>query len=605
MSGQAERRCSLNAALLLAVLWLPGADAVYLEHSSEVVIHPAGDSTAVRYEETERQRIVPLTGRGVSRYRTMSSSYREELDTVIVLRAEVRHWRPGRGEEDAAITTRPHSGLAASGRLEASLREQVLSFGGMERLDTVVVETRRLIGRLPLADAYAYTFFAGGRDSVASWSFSVTRPAGTPLLLRDLGAGPPRHAGRGNWVTLRWSGGEASPVEIRPMSIPVRERTPRVVVANRTPREVSRMLWDALSGGLSADTTGACRVLDEAGRSPEALREWTAAKVEYLGADWGLSPGYSPRAPRETLASRAGVCRDKAVLLAWLLRAAGMEATVGLTSLSAALDPLVGSRSFDHMVTLLRGEDGWRVLDPTHNGVAPYPYELRGRPCLPLTPAGDPMDSVPHAAGDTLLLRIRGELDGPGRLRGLVGVSAGGAADQVLRAVAAAVPARRRGEMLALLMGASTDSSSLQCSNPASLDGPFRIFGSALWRLPHTEIGGGTLTVVPGAFELDRLAGYQLTSCMVEGYLPDTVLADPPLTLVVDLGVLLPGPQAVLPEGAQAGMYSRELRLDGDSLRMREVVDLSPSGGRALPRAEVSRAASLCRMPSGRAVVLR
>jgi len=569
------------------------------------VIHPPGDSASVRYEEVERKRIVPLTGRGVARYRTMSSSYRSGLDTVVVVRAEVRHWRPGRGEEEATVTTRPHRGLADAGRLEASLREQVLSFGGMERLDTLVVETRRLIRRLPLADLYSYTFFAGGRDSLASWTFSVTRPSGTPLLVRDLGAGGPEAAGRGNWETLRWSGGPASPVPLLPMARPLRERTPRVVVATHSPEEASRILWRALEGCLSADTAGAGQVLAEAGAAAEGLRRWTAAKVEYLGSDWGLYPGYSPRPPHQTLDSRAGVCRDKAVLLAWLLQAAGMDATVGLTSLSSQPDPLVGSRSFDHVVTLLREGAGWRVLDPTYTGASPYPYELRGRRCLPLTPEGSPLIAVPAGGDDTLLVRLSGELRMSGDLRAGILVRANGAADQVLRSVARAVPPELRGEMLALLVGAEPDSSSISCGSPESVDGPFEIGGRGLWRLPAAAGEGRATVVLPGAFDLDRLAGHQMTYAMVDGYLPDSLLPDPPVTLVAEVAVLLPGRPASLPEGGRGRLYSRECVAAGDSLRIREVVDLSPPEGPALAREDVVEAASMCRRPAGRTVVLR
>ncbi|MGM0627503.1 MAG: transglutaminase-like domain-containing protein [Candidatus Fermentibacterota bacterium] len=570
-----------------------------------MVIHPPGDSASVRYEEVERQRIVPLTGRGVSRYRTMSSSYRSGLDTVVVVRAEVRHWRPGRGEEEATVTTRPHQGLADADRLEASLREQVLSFGGMERLDTLVVETRRLIRRLPLADLYSYTFFAGGRDSVVSWSFSLTRPSGTPLLVRDLGAGSPEPAGRGNWETLRWRGGPVPPVPLLPMARPLRGRTPRVVVATHSPEQASRVLWGALRECLSADTAGAGQVLAEAGAASEELRRWTAAKVEYLGSDWGLYPGYSPRPPRQTLDSRAGVCRDKAVLLAWLLRAAGMDATLGLSSLSSQPDPLVGSRSFDHVVTLLRDGAGWRVLDPTYRGVSPYPYELRGRRCLPLTPEGSPMVAVPAGGDDTLLVRLSGELQRSGALRARLLVRADGAADQVLRSVARAVPPELRGEMLALLVGAEPDSSSISCHSPGSVDGPFEVRGSGLWRLPASVGEGGAAVVLPGAFDLDRLAGHQMTYAMVDGYLPDTLLPDPPVTLVTEVAVLLPGRPASLPEEGRGRLYSRECAMAGDSLRIREVVDLSPPEGPALAREEVAEAASMCRGPAGRTVVLQ
>jgi len=92
---------------------------------------------------------------------------------------------------------------------------------------------------------------------------------------------------------------------------------------------------------------------------------------------------------------------------------------------------------------------------------------------------------------------------------------------------------------------------------------------------------------------------------MVDGYLPDTLLPDPPVTLVTEVAVLLPGSPASIPERAWGGLYSRECMVAGDSLRIREVVDLSPSEGPALAREDVVEAASMCREPAGRTVVIR
>jgi transglutaminase-like putative cysteine protease len=564
-----------------------------------VVIRPAGgDSSGVRYEEVERQRIVPLNGRGVSRYRTITSSYRRGLDTVEVVRAEIRHWRPGRGDEPATVTHRPHAGLADAGRLEASLRQQVLSFGGIERLDTLVVHTRRLIRRLPLADAWSYTFFAGGRDSVASWRFSVTRPAGTPLLTELHGVPPPEAAGRGNWEKLVWSGGPVGPVPPLPMTPHVRERVDRVVVATSPPEEVSRLLWPAFSGALEAQAPAG--TVEQAGSTPAEMRRWVASRVDYLGADWGLSPGYSPKPPRETMECRAGVCRDKAVLLAWLLRGLGMEATVGLTSVVSQPDGLVGARSFDHVVTLLRSEGEWQVLDPTFEGFGPCSYSLRGRRVLPLLPGGEGFCRVPRTGDDTMHVSIRGELSG-GAVRGTVRCRARGGAGEVLRAVCRATPEGDRPRVLALLLGADPDSSSLRCSAPDSIDTPMTLEGRGLWRAKSLEEGGSRLTVLPGLFGTDRILGHQLAYSMVEGYLSDTLLPDPPVTLVLSLSVLTGAVPRNGPVERSAGIYSSLIRSDGDTLRMLEAVDLS----RPSSRTDAARAALLCRDAAPRTVMHR
>lgn len=565
------------------------------------MIHPAGaDSSAVRYEEVRRQRIVPLNGRGVARYRTITSSYRRSMDTVEVVRAEIRHWRPGRGSEQATVTDRPHTGLADAGRLEASLRQQVVSFGGIERLDTLVLHTRRLIRRLPLADAYAYTFFTGGRDSVASWRFSVTRPAGTQLLTECHGLGRPSTQGQGNWETLVWSGGPTAPVPPLPMTPAVRQRVDRVVVATSAPMEVSRLLWPAFAEAL--EDSGAARTAASVGSTPEQMRRWVATKVEYLGADWGLSPGYSPRPPQETMECRAGVCRDKAVLLAWLLRGAGMEATIGLTSAAGQTDGLVGARSFDHVVTLLRREEGWGVLDPTYEGFGPWPYGLRGRRVLPLLPEGGDFCRFPAGGADTMLVTIRGRLQDDG-LRGEVVCRAEGAPEEVLRAVCRAAPPPERSRVLSLLLGAEPDSSSLRCSGSDSIAERVLIEGSGLWSVSRLEDGGSSWTVLPGLFDIDRMAGHQMTYALVDGYLSDSVVPDPPITLVLSLAVRTDARPMRSDAAQSSDVYLRSIGADGDTVRLREAVDLSPPSGPGMPRDRLVEAAILCRKAGWRTVV--
>lgn len=79
-----------------------------------------------------------------------------------------------------------------------------------------------------------------------------------------------------------------------------------------------------------------------------------------------------PRRPQEVLARRYGDCKDQAVLLASMLRAAGLQAEVALLNTPAAHNPLMprlpGVNCFDHMIVFVPGRPPlW--IDPSADAV--------------------------------------------------------------------------------------------------------------------------------------------------------------------------------------------------------------------------------------------
>jgi hypothetical protein len=90
-------------------------------------------------------------------------------------------------------------------------------------------------------------------------------------------------------------------------------------------------------------------------------------EVRYFGIEMGDST-HRPAPPATTWTRRFGDCKDKAYLLAALLRALGMEAEPALVSLDegrGVRDVLPAASAFDHVIVRLRldGKSYW--LDPT------------------------------------------------------------------------------------------------------------------------------------------------------------------------------------------------------------------------------------------------
>jgi len=384
----------LAAILTLCVLQgIP--DAVHLTHEVSVTFEMDGSIT-----ERTTAVIIPLTGRGVQRYSTISVAFRTGMEEVEIAQSYVGHWRGGRGSSQAAISTGPHRILSRTNRLESSLRETILHMPGLEVGDTVKVDIVRTIYSLPLSDVYSYSFSPALQDSVVKSVLQVNNDLNIQLISSESGSS--------------WEFWNLSPVPFHPLA---EYYSPVISIATGTPERLSSEASVALDRPEHADCSRLDEIVRVAGSDPGALRVWVAENINYTGADAGVWPGWSPRSPEETLEDGSGVCRDRAVLLTWLLRKAGYDAYPALAATNGATSPVVDARSFDHMITVYRTplNDSWIILDPTPRGIpigAGASFGLRGCTFLPIIPGGTGLQTIPlNGWNDTLSILISGEID--------------------------------------------------------------------------------------------------------------------------------------------------------------------------------------------------
>ncbi len=591
---------------LILLLLLSSADAVYLQHSAAVELHGPDSG----YTETTLEVIIPLTARGVWRYGTMSSTYRNSWETVEI-DASIAHWRPGRGEAEAEIREEPHSSLLPGGMLESSLREVYISFPGIETGDTIKVEITRRIRRLPLGDFYSFTYYSASRDSIHHGSFTVAADPGTSLhtgtsgddfLFRDyVGADGLRH--------MAWESGPREPIPLLPFSPDPVFQSPRVTVANHLPGQVSSGLYRSLVEECLEGVPGpGDSLMEDAGNEPSALCSWVGAGIEYLSGEWGSDPGYTPRSPMETLEDRAGVCRDRAVLLIWLLRGAGRDPFAVLTSYSAPVGPYPGSRSFDHMLVALENSYGDTLfLDPT-NLLSPdgYTYTLRGREYLPLTPEGADLARFPDPdGGDTLEIEIEGSFEpGSATIRGRISVCFSGAAEELFRSMLSSVDRSGREELLRRLFRALPGSMLSLSGDPASPGEELGIYGTAEWEYGMLSTGDSTVVILPGLSSIDlvgsRAAAYLLPAFRQQLFVETPYAARLRISLVD-----MPSGTPYLPDPVQMDNYSLRVGLEGDTLVLCECMSLLPSHPDQLQTLALRAAALASISSSHRAVTFR
>lgn len=135
-----------------------------------------------------------------------------------------------------------------------------------------------------------------------------------------------------------------------------------------------------------------------------AIRQIVSAlhkNIRYTGVEFGES-SLIPQFPSETLKRRYGDCKDKALLLAAMLRAAGIPATLSLLSTGPGLDvdpDLPGMGEFDHAIVYVPGSgtepEQWIDATANYTRVGDLPAMDYGRLTLVVDSGTTALKKIP------------------------------------------------------------------------------------------------------------------------------------------------------------------------------------------------------------------
>jgi hypothetical protein len=529
--------------ILLALSGMP--DAVHLFHSVTVTFEVDGTVT-----ERTKAVIIPVTGRGVQRFSSMSVSFRSGMEELDILEASVGHWRGGRGNSEASVSTGPHSILSRTNRLESSLRESVITMPGVEVGDTVKIEIFRTIHELPLSDVYSYSFSPVLEDSVVQSVFTVQNYAGVELC----------SVNTGNSIEFL----NLSPAPSHPLAA---FDPPFISIATGSPVMLSADASEALDIPEHANCSELDEIVLQMDSNPNSLREWVALNINYTGADTGVWPGWSPRSPEETLQDGSGVCRDRAILLTWLLRRAGYEAYPALATTRGESPSLVDARSFDHMITvyLIPGNDSWVLLDPTPRNLpleAGFSFGLRGCSYLPAVPGGTELQTIQsNGWNDTLQMNLTGTLNLEDNLiSGVLRAESSGAPLELINTLYSQSDPSSLNEMFRRFFGA------ISCDSVA-FDG-----AEVLVRGKWTVHRNNEFLLLPGLREIS-LPGSRIASMLLPCP-PDSFIIDAPATEILSVSLTVNDSLEKLPEPVSIFGYSCAMALIEQTLEYTETADI-------------------------------
>jgi len=144
----------------------------------------------------------------------------------------------------------------------------------------------------------------------------------------------------------------------------------------------------------------------------ESIFHFVSQEIRYTGIITETeAPGYEPHDVYITFEKRYGVCRDKAALLAAMLRLVDIEAFPAIVQTNHKLDNDVPIPWFNHAVTVALDDDGSYVLmdstDETTKDI--FPAYLQDKSFLVARPGGETLKTSPLVSVENNLLSISTE----------------------------------------------------------------------------------------------------------------------------------------------------------------------------------------------------
>jgi tetratricopeptide (TPR) repeat protein/transglutaminase-like putative cysteine protease len=215
----------------------------------------------------------------------------------------------------------------------------------------------------------------------------------------------------------------------------------------------------------------------------QPLYDYIAKNIRYVSLSFGLGR-YQPHTAGEVFTNKYGDCKDKATLLAAMMRAAGIASDVALIPATSKLDETMPSPSqFDHVITAIPQGNELIWLDSTTE-VAPFrmlAVTLRDKSALLVTPDGK--GRIVHTPADppfasTQLVEIAGTVSDLGKLTGTVHYSVRGDQELFLRLAfrhTAQSNWKQIGSAILQQDGLDGDATAVEASDPSDTRTPFDI----------------------------------------------------------------------------------------------------------------------------------
>lgn len=418
----------------------PDADAVLVDSVEETRYKPDGT-----YVSEDYNTVKILTEKGRREESVISLSFNARYGSSRIVEVKVTSADGTVRDVDFAKTTKEatdNSSVSAN-IYDPMDRKIVCTVPGLKIGDVVYYRTRKEVKMSRVKDHYANIFVFEWTCPILKQTVRIIAPKDRPL--KRMAVRNPLGNVKYSSKTLAdgsvehvWVAKDSPQAFAEPDTPPLYKVVQNLYVSTAEDwQTISRWYWDLCIPHLSKTTPAisnqVSKIVASCGEKARdydkisAIYKWVAQEVRYMGLTMEeTSPGYAPHDVNITFENRYGVCRDKAALLAAMLRIAGFEAYPVLIHAGAKMDNEVPLPYFNHAITGVRApgskeadKAGYILMDPTDESSRDImPAYLGDRSYLVATPFGETLhlSSVPPAKANSLDVESEGTIEKDGSL---------------------------------------------------------------------------------------------------------------------------------------------------------------------------------------------
>ena len=412
----------------------PDSDDVLLDDYIQVEYQPDGTST--NWDDTA---IKVLTEKGKRNNRTLSLNYDVAYGTSTFTRVQVIKPDGSVVEVDIAAQSKE---MVDPSQMSANIynpnsKVLKLSVPGLEIGDTLRYIARRVKTKTVVPDTWSDYQVFEHTSPILHTTYQVIAPTNRPLVKIALKSKVDdtvkfdQHVNeQQGQIVYTWELTNVPRMFDEP-NMPTRYTVvQRLLVSTmETWEDLSKWYWELCRPRLEATTpemeakarelvAGSTNTMDKI----RAVFNFVSQDIRYMGITTeDEAPGYEPHDASITFENRYGVCRDKAALLATMLRIVDVEAFPVIIMAGPKKDEEVPQPFFNHAVTAALDDNGEYVLmDSTDENTKDiFPSYLQNMSYIVARPEGETLLTSPIIPAENNLLRITstGSLDATGSLK--------------------------------------------------------------------------------------------------------------------------------------------------------------------------------------------
>jgi transglutaminase-like putative cysteine protease len=328
-----------------------------------------------------------------------------------------------------------------------------LSVPGLEIGDTLRYIARDVASKTVVPNTWSDYQVFEGNTPIERMTYQVIAPAARPLKKIALKAEikgtiqyETKESASGEQIVYTWNVRDVPRMFDEP-NMPQRYTVVQRLMVSTIDswEDLSTWYWDLCKPRLEAATPEMKEKAQEliagcttTGEKIKAIFNFVSQDIRYMGiTPEEEAPGYEPHDVNITFENRYGVCRDKAALLAEMLRLVDIEAFPVIIMAGPKKDEEVPQPFFNHAVTAALGDDGEYILmDSTDENTKDiFPSYLQNMSYLVARPEGETLQTSPVIPAEDNLLRIHtvGEIDATGTLNAASTLQFEGVNDTIYR----------------------------------------------------------------------------------------------------------------------------------------------------------------------------